>query len=327
MAVWTGICIFLVVTLFTQPSPPVIAGCIVFVTSWFGGGLAWLLMCFGREELILDNKAMHLRRTALITFVDRRIWWMDIREIKVVREENEEGWSYKLRVRTTGRPVELAAVWSRREAAAIVPLLTEHIQRARADEGDQDSAALPKTRRVERLSEHSGAWRRSDDSEFHVETRLGGRVLVRYVHRVGALRMIAVAWLFCSIWNTVLTMLIVDLIGNFRWGLALVLSAFVLIGLGFAAFLVVSLALPLLKERLSINATGITQNLSILGIGKQRSCARRDLDRLELRHARQKRLKREFQLALVGRDADLLLLKNLTEADARWIAHEILAGA
>lgn len=358
---WTVGCVALLGAVIKDPSLGMFAFAVPFWAAWLAvaGFLVWLM--FGRETLLLRREEALFLRTALVRLTTRAVPRHEIRGFRECRSRHTENDAHLwgIEMVTLGNPVRFAFRLPDRERVWLVSQLNrflgiEHVEAPGDEAHDAAAAGRLARRRFPRaskpatvtealLSENTLSkpptdcrWQMVDDVDAFAFWQRGQLSL-------GA---VALLLFFNAFWNGIVSVFILGMFGLMPgndvprgwewWGMFVFLIPFEVIGLAMFAALLIGLLEPFHCTTWRFEPDRIVCRSEWPAFRRTREWSVIALDRLELRSSgdngstglreatHERAGESGHELGFVsGDNTDVCSIRDLTEGEARWMAHVI----
>ncbi|HTU18686.1 MAG TPA: hypothetical protein VMG10_11545 [Gemmataceae bacterium] len=345
---WTAGTILILCMVFTEPSVEHVLFAAPFVAAWAFVFVLLSWMLFGTEHLRLGWDGLEYRARVLVTLSTRTIPREELKCVsaglttyEVGREGEPSRREPCLKFETIGQPLQFAPGISEEEQRWLVQRLNEFLDALGRDGSSSAPSCVVKTSRGEVLRAAPVPIDPPSDSRIEVQYHADSLALVWQGE--WSLPAIAGVTFIHLFWNGGIGLFYYQLTKDFQWFLFFFLIPFAAMGLFLVVLWLATLTAPLWRLTWTFGEREITKRLSfsdanavVFNLGWRKRAALQPPIRIELRRREEEKRSGslwalfshpdgEYSLCFLDQaDKELLVLKDLTEGDARWIADVLL---
>lgn len=334
LAAWTAGCVLPIWKLSRAPTPDYAVVALFFLAGWVLALHAFLESVFGYETLRVGPRGLEFRSL----FHSRTVGLAEIKSIApfiTVDDRENDRLVHALRIETLGKPIRLGEGVPEPELLRLSDLIREQVEALGSEVHVQTLAELAGRRssRVELIRREEHAPVRPSDCNIVKETAAGVvSILRRGPYNLSSVGGLAV---LCLLWNGAVVFLGSQLVKHSQAVLTVFLIPFGIIGVAFILALTLAFTAVFTTDRWIVVQNAIDARKAFFGLGRSRRIELDRLDHLELRNdprwrrmpmptSSEQQNETPYSLALVSRrNRDLLVLRDLTEGEARWLGGEL----
>jgi hypothetical protein len=340
---WTVGCVMLIRQIFIDPTFFNVLVAVPFLTSWLFVFAVLVWMFFGVERVRLGFERLEYRTVALVTLSRRTIPRAELKGVSAglttyrVKDRNLP----YVKFDTLGEPLGFARGISEEELHWLVQRLNEYLDTLGPDGSSNAPRCVVKTSRGESL--RTAPIPLEPPSDSRIEVHYHENSLAFVWQGKWSLPAIAVTTFINLFWNGIVGIFICKQVQDFEWPSFFILIPHEIIGLCMLAIWLATLTAPLWRLTWTFGEREITRRLRVsdtnavvFDLGWTKRAALQPPIRIELRRREGEKPSGslwvlfshpdgEYSLCFLDQaDKELLVLKDLTEGDARWIGDVLL---